>query len=266
MVAIKLEVGNYYRSENNQLYLVYAEISPDSRHYQKGFRFVARNLLGGGMCRYAEDGRKELGKETPNKDFVALVEKDDPLLLSVLGTRAIKILKILRGLQEAVSAQDVLDQYNRLENGDFYKSTAKECLVSLYYRRHVDREDVTGEDGTLVRKYRLTPETLRMLEVTDPHQAYFKAIVTEPLTEVNRFITLDVPKETTHKYIVFVDQYGKYHIDTITEVRDKEAVVRTDVHGAMDKDAYLAWLTNAFFNTGYMQSNGENRKWLMNDE
>jgi hypothetical protein len=58
--------------------------------------------------------------------------------------------------------------------------------------------------------------------------------------------------------VVFKDDAGNYHIDH----HGNDGTIRSDIHGSMDKTAYINWLSNALFNASYENANKAERKWL----
>jgi hypothetical protein len=89
------------------------------------------------------------------------------------------------------------------------------------------------------------------------------------MNEINRFVFhvkefgfFLLPHDV--QTIVTQDDEGLYHIHTRTIYKDGSGSkdFQRDIHGTMDKDAYIAWLSNALFNASHSQAEGENKTWL----
>jgi hypothetical protein len=84
------------------------------------------------------------------------------------------------------------------------------------------------------------------------------------MQEVNRFSNSF--NNTTYRTVVWLDGNGFFHIDqTIIGLGGNIKEDRKDIHGKMDKDAYIAWLTNALFSKSYSNSSQDERIWLMGE-
>lgn len=68
----------------------------------------------------------------------------------------------------------------------------------------------------------------------------------------------------TIQYVITQNSDGLYHIHHKTVYPDGSEAdsYTTDIHGAMDKDAYINWLTNALFNASHKQATPEQKIWL----